>query len=251
MKKFKKLIPAFCMLLVSAVMLGTSTFAWFSMNTQVNATGLNVSAKSNAAYLLINNEDKSGSLATSLTDTAAAKKVSSNNDVYPVTYIKTVSDTSKIGEVMIKDKAGDNWTTWQTKNWFTATNGNSGNANDDVQTITPIEIATATDYRLEYNVWLTLSKDSENISKKVKVTATSSSDDSVKAFVKIEGDSADLAVGHNGNATTAANVSLKATTTVKVTIYVYIDGESTNVNSNYFNASGITGNLSLTFDLVD
>lgn len=250
MKKFKKLIPAFCMLLVSAVMLGTSTFAWFSMNTQVKATGLNVNAKSNAAYLLINNEDKSGLLATSLTATAAAKKVSANSDVYPVTYIASVSDTSKIGEVTIKDKA-DNWTEWQTKHWFTATNGNSGSAKDDVQTITPIDIATATDYRLEYNVWLTLSKDSENISKKVKVTADSSSDDSVKAFVKIEGDSADLAVGHSGNATTAATVSLSATTAVKVTIYVYIDGEEENVNSDYFNASGITGNLSLMFDLVD
>ena len=32
MKKFKKLIPAFCAMLVSAAMLGTSTYAWFSVN---------------------------------------------------------------------------------------------------------------------------------------------------------------------------------------------------------------------------
>lgn len=41
MKKFSKLIPAFCMLLISAMLMGTSTFAWFSMNTQVTATGIN------------------------------------------------------------------------------------------------------------------------------------------------------------------------------------------------------------------
>ena len=35
----KKLIPAICLLLVSAVMLGTSTFAWFSMNATVAVTG--------------------------------------------------------------------------------------------------------------------------------------------------------------------------------------------------------------------
>ena len=40
----KKLIPAICLLLVSAVMLGTSTFAWFSMNTTVTVTGMAVKA---------------------------------------------------------------------------------------------------------------------------------------------------------------------------------------------------------------
>lgn len=29
---FKKLIPSMAMLLISAMLLGTSTFAWFSMN---------------------------------------------------------------------------------------------------------------------------------------------------------------------------------------------------------------------------
>ena len=41
----KKLIPALALLLVSAVMLGTSSFAWFSMNTQVTVSGMSVTAK--------------------------------------------------------------------------------------------------------------------------------------------------------------------------------------------------------------
>lgn len=40
----KKLIPAICLLLVSAVMLGTSTFAWFSFNATVAVTGMSVKA---------------------------------------------------------------------------------------------------------------------------------------------------------------------------------------------------------------
>ena len=40
----KKLIPAICMLLVAASLLGTSTYAWFSMNTSVSATGMKVTA---------------------------------------------------------------------------------------------------------------------------------------------------------------------------------------------------------------
>ena len=44
----KKLIPALCMLLVATALLGTSTYAWFSMNTQVKATGMQVKAVTNA-----------------------------------------------------------------------------------------------------------------------------------------------------------------------------------------------------------
>ena len=40
----KKLIPAICMLLISACMFGTSTFAWFSMNNTVTVSGMEVTA---------------------------------------------------------------------------------------------------------------------------------------------------------------------------------------------------------------
>lgn len=46
MKNFKKLIPALCLLLISAMLLGTSTFAWFSMNTTATAQGMTVKATS-------------------------------------------------------------------------------------------------------------------------------------------------------------------------------------------------------------
>ena len=41
----KKLIPALALLLVSAVLLATSSFAWFSMNTTVTVTGMQVTTK--------------------------------------------------------------------------------------------------------------------------------------------------------------------------------------------------------------
>ena len=40
----KKLIPALCMLLVAAALMGTSTYAWFTMNTDVGVTGMSVTA---------------------------------------------------------------------------------------------------------------------------------------------------------------------------------------------------------------
>ena len=53
MKLSKKLIPAIGMLMLSAVMLATSSFAWFSMNESVTATGMSVSAKAEQVYLQI------------------------------------------------------------------------------------------------------------------------------------------------------------------------------------------------------
>ena len=50
--KFKRLIPALAMLLVSAILLGTSTFAWFSMNTQVTATNMQVKAVADQGILI-------------------------------------------------------------------------------------------------------------------------------------------------------------------------------------------------------
>lgn len=50
--KFKRLIPALAMLLVSAILLGTSTFAWFSMNTTVSATNMQVKAVADQGILI-------------------------------------------------------------------------------------------------------------------------------------------------------------------------------------------------------
>ena len=52
--KVKKLIPALCMLLVSAILLGSSTYAWFSMNTQVTATGMQVKAQAEGGIVIAN-----------------------------------------------------------------------------------------------------------------------------------------------------------------------------------------------------
>ena len=57
MKGMKKLIPALCLLLVSAILMGTSTYAWFSMNTQVTATGMQVKAVAEDGLLIKNELD--------------------------------------------------------------------------------------------------------------------------------------------------------------------------------------------------
>lgn len=48
----KKIIPSICMLLVTAVLMGTSTYAWFSMNKEVKAEGMKVSASTSANLII-------------------------------------------------------------------------------------------------------------------------------------------------------------------------------------------------------
>ena len=55
--KSKKLILAVSLLLISAVMLGTASFAWFSMNTEVAVDGIEVEAYSDSLFLEISKDD--------------------------------------------------------------------------------------------------------------------------------------------------------------------------------------------------
>ncbi len=97
MKKFRKLIPALCMLLVSALFVGTSTYAWFSMNTSVSATNMQVTAKSDNIYLQISQSGQNAydKTATSTEDTSKV--------IYPVDY-KTLA----AGTVTWGNAASDN-----------------------------------------------------------------------------------------------------------------------------------------------
>ena len=242
MKKFKKLIPAFCMLLISAVLMGTSTYAWFSMNRTVTANGMEVTAKSNASYLLIGDNADIATNKEGLNVTVAAKKQGSNTACYPVAF-------SKAGTEFGTDP---NKVTIPANGWYTASNGNTGNATDDVKNYKVVTEGEA-DYMLTYKVWLTLSKDSEAYTNgKIKVTLKSHTGDAAaKAVVKIGTEYFELGA-NDATGTTEANANLTNATATEVTIYIYVDGTSGNVYSDYINGGKtINGGFSLQFDLVD
>ena len=49
----KQLMAAIAMVLVAAIALGSSTFAWFVSNNTVKATTTTIAAQSNAAFMVI------------------------------------------------------------------------------------------------------------------------------------------------------------------------------------------------------
>lgn len=58
MKKMRKLIPAFAMLMVAAIMMSTASYAWFSMGTKASATGMQVQATASSSLIIDNDTSK-------------------------------------------------------------------------------------------------------------------------------------------------------------------------------------------------
>ena len=67
MKLSRKLIPAFIMLLVSAVLMSTASFAWFSTNTSATVSGVNVKISSATTLLIKDAQEDATKYATSKT----------------------------------------------------------------------------------------------------------------------------------------------------------------------------------------
>ena len=99
MKNTRKLIPALAMLLVSAVMMSTASFAWFSMNSSVSATGMQVKAAT-SKNLVIANSDKVFAL-TATAKTAAQENMSpaTSSDGVNFAYANKVADAYDNAEI--------------------------------------------------------------------------------------------------------------------------------------------------------
>lgn len=236
MKKFKKVIPALCMLLVSAIMLGSTTYAWFSMNSSVKAENMSVAAMSKTTYLMIgkNNTSEDG-FSTKADFTATAKTI------YPCAYTEQKIDV-------------DGTETISAKSWYTANSTEYASSNNKVTNYQTVDLAN-NNYFLLSTVYLKMSADSVEYTGKMKMTfeRDESAHAAIKAVVKI-GETV-YHFNDSTNSVTVDNITIKNTTNnaVEVGIYVYIDGTHENVNSSWFNQSGnankLQGSVNVGFEL--
>ena len=238
MKKFRKVIPALCMLLVSAIMLGSTTYAWFSMNNKVTASNMQVTAKSNTQFLIISTESN----LSNVTGTSAALSthtggINNTTNVYPCAKAdKTFAQTHSDKEI----SEGD---------WYTA----NSNAYDKVGTeegaslINIQKITELTNYQLSYTFYIGLAAGSDDYTGALTFSAGTSNttSDALRAIVKV-GDQELTYSSENNNWTTSNNVTLKANEATTVTVTLYIDGNHSSVKSKDFQS--ISGNLN--FDIT-
>ena len=88
----KRFLVAVCLLVVSATLLGSASFAWFSMNTDVNVEGIEVEAYSDALFLEIanRNEDSAFDISTILSGGKKALRLVTNASLAGKEVVKIV-----------------------------------------------------------------------------------------------------------------------------------------------------------------
>lgn len=251
MKKFKKLIPAFCAMLVSAAMLGTSTYAWFSVNKKVEANGMSVTAKVDTEYFVATTtaptENKfvvPAGNATEATFTAAAP-----NKVVPVAK---ASEELTLNGTTINE--GD-WYTGSVKTYDDKNQKNWATLSKLTYTSVSEGLFTQDTYFVSYTFYIGLAKTSADYEGALTFTPVKSTGhvEGIEiAGVKVAGnkDSASLTatsetleIFTKENATTTEKYVLKAdgTSYVTVTVYLCINGENSNVKDS--NAAQLKGQI--------
>lgn len=256
----KKLIPAICMTLIAAVMLASSTFAWFSMNTSVTADGMQVAAKSDNTYLLISSDKKTAAEIQDQNKITVDLAVgSSEAKVYPCA--PAISDT-EVGYLTTSGKTvgGATITTAGVKvesmatasaftNWYTATAETSGASG--MKDGTARQLTDFTGYVIRRTVYLTVAKGANAANNlTVTPTITGTGKDLTAAHVIVatsDGGFENLTNTNNGTKVEikGSNTALTELTVLTVEIYIYIDGNNTNIFTN--NKADLTG---VTIDLA-
>ena len=259
MKKFRKLVPAFAMLLVSATVLASTTFAWFSMNNKVTATGMEVTAKANTQYLVIAKTaaEITGKTATTDTLVQGEMKVTGGIDdgttVYPVS--KHGDTALTVGTV---DIGANKWYT-ANSNKYDVSGGSTGTQLTNAKEVD----FKAGDYFRCFEFYIGLTQDSTadfngdtvaSADKKLKITASAVTElttgnvtSAVKAAVKVGDATQEVLLSPEGTIEIPSFV-LKKDTPVRVQIYLYIDGTDANVKDS--NAAKLAGKMGFTLELV-
>ena len=275
MKKFRKLVPAFAMLLVSATVLASTTFAWFSMNNKVTATGMEVTAKANTQYLIVGNsvgtDGKVVNAGTDKTTVAMAKPTGYGKangadgiHVFPVSKVDNLDNIKDVTGKKIVNYTGTT-TPIAAGDYFTANspkyNSVTGD-NNGISNVKKVDAAFADGtvdgkYFVKYTTYLGLADNSEAITNKtltVKLlnenAGSAALDDSLRAVVVINGvaqtlDAGNLEVGADFTISIDNNAATNEGKSVAVSVFLYVDGYETNVKDD--TAASLTGKLGLEF----
>lgn len=245
MKKFSKLIPAFCMLLISAMLMGTSTFAWFSMNKTATVNGLAVKANAESIYLLISNTAASTTAADIQAEnggkgyTTVSENVT-NAELKPAALV-TNATKEGVKATSISDYSSAN-------SWYTAeaVDASASTVKQDSEK----KLDNLDGYVLTYTYRMTLAKGSKATTNlKVGtcnfVAANGKNIEAARVLVVCGENTEEFKSGTTAGTTTLAT-DISDSTVVEVKVYVYIDGNDTSIYTN--NAGDLDqANITLTF----
>lgn len=262
----KQLMAAIAMVLVAAVALGSSTYAWFVANNTVKAEGLQMVAKSNDTYLLISNtESTAGGIqsaaATTAQITIADPKVYPAAPVQSDTEVAYLTTSGKDVDGATITTAGakitNNTTAAAVTNWYTAKAAAAGAAT--IKDGSARQLKTFEGYVIHQTLYMTVAVGSDaanNLKVTPKFTQKDSGNDLTAAkvllvtddggFAILDSSKNDIAVDIKGT-----NTNLTSTTVRQVDLYIYVDGNASQVYTNNKNLlKGVDFTLDFTVDSV-
>lgn len=233
MKKFTtKLLMSIIAVAFAFVALGTSTYAWFSMNTTVTASGMTITAKSDTEFLVI----VEGSTFNASATTIEISSTADAEELYPVAPAVTLTAANI-------DTAAS---------WHYAYSAK----NDEYQK------KEGTDYIACTSLTGFVAKETFSVGLNDKSGATVATKDLKLTSITVpeqKGITCVVVCGNNiyTHATSNANVTnetLAAAASVTqsglvISVYYYFNGEDAKVYSD--NADNLTGSVSLSFGLRD
>ncbi|MBR5943184.1 MAG: hypothetical protein IKZ81_07590 [Clostridia bacterium] len=231
--KFKKLIPALCMLLVAAVLMGTSTFAWFSMNDTVTATGMSVTVKADQVFLEIAAGHAANADAVQAGGLISATATTASAVLYPAAHQAAANTIATADATTTTGTDPDTVTTMT--NWYYRTSSDPSEYMGTTPSAElPIEQADFGKYVLVNEFSLTVA-DGSNAVSDLKVdtcTITTSGDQAVKVLVATSSASQEFSGTGGAGSTVLRSSNLTSSDVEYVKIYVYWDGNDTDVFSN-------------------
>ncbi len=256
MKTLRKILPALAMLVVSAIMLTTASFAWFAMNATADAKGMNVTLKSNTPFLLISANKTLTEMQQTpdnyTTATADDNNKTGTNVLSPVAHIEGMT-TSNID-------TASSWYTMRGTDFSTGTGIITGGSGNDGK----IAINGTDGYVVKYTYNLCMDKNSpegQNLKLAAAVSVKDAGADTANGVkpicviitcgdVMIELEQTDGTGWQDTANTVLASTVPNTGEALAVNVYIYYNGDHADVTSAK-QLSGDIGNadVSITFQV--
>ena len=254
MKMTRKLIPAIAMLLISAVMMSTASFAWFSMNTTVSATGMQIEAKSDQTFLIISTTPAAEG--ASVAEHAAAIQAEYNNTQKLSVQAVAPANTT-VYPAALKEGSGISTNEGNIKFQYAVGAGYDNHLPDSSGYT---EVTALADYVVKYTFYLTVVADAVPASDIVVKALTITGDEAVAVVVTTDSalvelqdslasgteDTTVLSNGLHKDDGDELKGKLTDEDVLAVHVYVFIDGDDETVTTaNAANLNGAT--IDITF----
>lgn len=231
----KQMAAAVAMVLVAAVALGSSTYAWFVSNNNVEATTTTISAQSNAPFLKIGlTQTLTGTAVTSTTPTG-------NTALYPAQVVGTITSGTEAKFESAYASAANSANELANSRYTVGTNGTA-------------EEAVTAQYALKQTFYIGTDDAKAGSFQNLKVDSVAINDEGTSKLqnalrVLVVGEDGWVVYDKNGNVTTYKNASgadvtisgqadalviddtIAANASGKVDAYIYYDGADSDVKT--------------------